>query len=141
MVAAVALLDRDELAVRCEALEAANARLQDELDAVRAEKCGSTFCAPVEWGLTSKEQAIVGVLLTRELCSKEALHMALYSDLPDGGPEIKIIDVFVCKVRRKVERYGVLIETIWGKGYIMPAATKALVRELIAASPTVSQTA
>ena len=36
-------------------------------------------------------------------------------------PEMKIIDVFVCKVRKRLERAGLrnAIETVWGHGYIM----------------------
>jgi len=31
--------------------------------------------------------------------------------------EIKIVDVFVCKVRKKLERTGIVIDTAWGRGY------------------------
>jgi two-component system cell cycle response regulator CtrA len=53
--------------------------------------------------------------------SKEILADNLYSLRPDDPPEIKIIDVFVCKLRKKLERVHPdaekLIETVWGKGY------------------------
>ena len=36
-------------------------------------------------------------------------------------PEIKIIDVFICKLRKKLAQAGAdgLIGTIWGRGYIL----------------------
>jgi two-component system cell cycle response regulator CtrA len=36
-------------------------------------------------------------------------------------PELKIIDVFICKVRKKLAEAGApkLIETVWGRGYRM----------------------
>ena len=37
-------------------------------------------------------------------------------------PEPKIIDVFICKLRRKLEvagARGVSIDTVWGQGYIL----------------------
>ncbi|MGB1177535.1 MAG: winged helix-turn-helix domain-containing protein, partial [Candidatus Puniceispirillaceae bacterium] len=37
-------------------------------------------------------------------------------------PEMKIIDVFICKLRRKLElagARGVSIDTVWGQGYIL----------------------
>jgi two-component system cell cycle response regulator CtrA len=37
-------------------------------------------------------------------------------------PEIKIIDVFICKLRKKLEDAsgGVnYIETVWGRGYVL----------------------
>ncbi len=36
-------------------------------------------------------------------------------------PEIKIIDVFICKMRSKLSEAGGenLIETVWGRGYLL----------------------
>jgi two-component system cell cycle response regulator CtrA len=36
-------------------------------------------------------------------------------------PEMKIVDVFVCKLRRKLDRVGAggMIGTIWGRGYMI----------------------
>ena len=38
-------------------------------------------------------------------------------------PEMKIIDVFICKLRKKLSNAGITncIETVWGRGYLMPA--------------------
>ena len=44
----------------------------------------------------------------------------LYSSMDE--PEIKIIDVFVCKLRKKLSEAsgGVnYIETVWGRGYML----------------------
>lgn len=50
--------------------------------------------------------------------TKERLMAAIYGLKPDGDePEIKIIDVFVCKLRPKIAGMGFAIETAWGKGY------------------------
>lgn len=50
--------------------------------------------------------------------SKEQLLLALYWQRHDGEePEIKIIDVWICKMRRKLRRLGVEIDTVWGTGY------------------------
>jgi transketolase len=38
-------------------------------------------------------------------------------------PEVKIIDVFICKLRKKIEKImpdgGGCIETVWGRGYVL----------------------
>lgn len=34
-------------------------------------------------------------------------------------PEIKIVDVYVCKIRKKLKPLGIDIQTIWGRGYRM----------------------
>lgn len=53
--------------------------------------------------------------------TKDQLLSALYSLSVDEEPEIKIIDVFVCKIRKKLNEMhpglGRCIETVWGQGY------------------------
>ena len=36
-------------------------------------------------------------------------------------PEVKIIDVFICKLRKKLANAGAaeLIGTVWGRGYVL----------------------
>ena len=49
----------------------------------------------------------------------------LYGDV-DDEPEAKIIDVFVCKLRKKLASAsgGVdYIETVWGRGYVLREPT------------------
>lgn len=45
----------------------------------------------------------------------------------DKEPEIKIIDVYICKARRKLEPIGVRIDTVWGKGYALAINAKPLI--------------
>jgi two-component system cell cycle response regulator CtrA len=72
---------------------------------------------PVEWGLTAAEARLFSALTARDMATKEQLMTALYSGRPDEEPEIKIIDVFVCKIRKKLKPFGVKINTVWGQGY------------------------
>ena len=40
------------------------------------------------------------------------------------SPELKIIDVFICKLRKKLEKASNgknYIETVWGRGYVLRA--------------------
>lgn len=53
------------------------------------------------------------------ILSKESLLEWMYQITPDKEPELKIIDVFVCKVRKKIEPLGIRIDTAWGKGYAL----------------------
>jgi len=70
--------------------------------------------------LTSKEYAILELLVLRKgmALTKEAFNH-LYGGMDE--PEIKIIDVFICKLRKKLAQAGAdgLIGTIWGRGYIL----------------------
>ena len=42
-------------------------------------------------------------------------------------PELKIIDVFICKLRKKLAQAGAdnLIATVWGRGYVLREPTEA----------------
>ena len=70
--------------------------------------------------LTNKEYAILELLAVRKekMMTKEMFLNHLYN--PTDEPEIKIIDVFVCKLRKKLRDASGgtnYIETIWGRGY------------------------
>jgi len=71
--------------------------------------------------LTGKEYAILELLVLRKglVLSKEAFLNHLYGGMDE--PEIKIIDVFVCKLRKKLQAAQVknLIVTVWGRGYML----------------------
>lgn len=72
--------------------------------------------------LTSKEYAILELLAMRKgsTLTKEMFLNHLYGGLDE--PELKIIDVFVCKLRKKLAKAlggESCIETIWGRGYVL----------------------
>ncbi len=71
--------------------------------------------------LTGKEYAILELLILRKgmVLTKEAFLNHLYGGLDE--PEMKIIDVFICKLRKKLAQAGVdsLIGTVWGRGYMI----------------------
>jgi len=72
--------------------------------------------------LTSKEYAIMELLAIRKgsPLKKEMFLNHLYGGIDE--PELKIIDVFICKLRKKLmEASGGdnYIETLWGRGYIL----------------------
>lgn len=75
--------------------------------------------------LTGKEYSILELLVLRKgmVLSKEAFLNHLYGGMDE--PEVKIIDVFVCKLRKKLARAGAdgIIGTIWGRGYMIRDST------------------
>jgi two-component system cell cycle response regulator CtrA len=72
--------------------------------------------------VTGKEYAILELLSLRKgtTLTKEMFLDHLYGGMDE--PELKIIDVFICKLRKKIaaatggEHY---IETVWGRGYVL----------------------
>jgi two-component system cell cycle response regulator CtrA len=72
--------------------------------------------------LTGKEYEILEFLRLRKgtPVTKEMFLTSLYGGMDE--PEIKIIDVFICKLRKKLAYASGgkdYIETIWGRGYIL----------------------
>jgi two-component system cell cycle response regulator CtrA len=72
--------------------------------------------------LTGKEYQLLELLALRKgmTLTKETFLNHLYGGMDE--PEIKIIDVFVCKLRRKLANASGgkdYIETVWGRGYVL----------------------
>jgi two-component system, cell cycle response regulator CtrA len=70
--------------------------------------------------LTGKEYQMMELLSLRkgQTLSKEMFLNHLYGGMDE--PEVKIVDVFMCKLRRKLrEADGHEIETVWGRGYVL----------------------
>lgn len=75
--------------------------------------------------MTPTEVKVVYMLYSRpgQVVSREMIYSEIYpSYLPDSGDvDPKIIDVFICKIRRKLRQAfcNIPIETVWGRGYIV----------------------
>jgi len=73
--------------------------------------------------VTGKEFAMIELLALRKgsTVSKDQFLTHLYGGFDE--PELKIIDVFVCKLRNKLRKASPegrqYIETIWGRGYVL----------------------
>ncbi len=69
--------------------------------------------------LTGKEYAMLELMVLRKgtVLTKEAFLNHLYGGMDE--PEMKIIDVFICKLRKKLAAAGAgdVIGTVWGRGY------------------------
>ncbi len=91
--------------------------------------------APVH--LTGKEYQMLELLSLRKgtTLTKEMFLNHLYGGMDE--PELKIIDVFICKLRKKLsvatggENY---IETVWGRGYVLRDPDRAQLNPPIAVS-------
>ncbi|USO02577.1 MAG: response regulator transcription factor [Alphaproteobacteria bacterium] len=92
--------------------------------------------------LTPKEYSILELLALRKgaTLTKEMFLNHLYGGIDE--PEVKIIDVFICKLRRKLARLlgdENCISTVWGRGYILKdpdAPDDIIVDKVVGFSPT-----
>ncbi len=86
--------------------------------------------------LTGHEMLILERLVEvfPRVLSKDAAVDWLYQLQPEGGAEPKIVDVYICKIRKKLTPLGVRIDTLWGRGYALALSERPhLVREQVAA--------
>jgi two-component system cell cycle response regulator CtrA len=87
--------------------------------------------------LTGKEYQMLELLSLRKgtTLTKEMFLNHLYGGMDE--PELKIIDVFICKLRKKLaEATGGsnYIETVWGRGYVLRDPGPAAAQPRLAAS-------
>jgi two-component system cell cycle response regulator CtrA len=90
--------------------------IQVNLDAKTVEVNGSRV------HLTGKEYQMLELLSLRKgtTLTKEMFLNHLYGGMDE--PELKIIDVFICKLRKKLAASAQgqhHIETVWGRGYVL----------------------
>jgi DNA-binding response OmpR family regulator len=104
-------------------LEAENDTLRERIDQLERALFADAP-APVEWGLTYQEARLVGCLLQRPVATKDALMATLYRNDGREEADIKIIDVFICKARKKLAPFGIEIRTVWGQGYMIDETTR-----------------
>ena len=81
--------------------------------------------------LTGKEYAMLELLSLRKgmTLTKEMFLNHLYGGIDE--PEVKIIDVFMCKLRKKLSGASGgknYIETVWGRGYVLRHPTEEAVK-------------
>ena len=82
--------------------------------------------------LTGKEYGILELLSLRKgtTLTKEMFLNHLYGGMDE--PELKIIDVFICKLRKKLAAAADgmnYIETVWGRGYVLREPEGAELKE------------
>ena len=81
---------------------------------------------------TPNEETIFRNMMQRKTATRLQLFEAVYYQrMETDTPELKIIDVFMHNIRRKVHNYGIVICTRWGVGYYMDEADKEKTRRII----------
>lgn len=108
--------------------------LLDRIDQLEAE-LGMKIDMPPEFAITRNMGSLLAMLLKREVVTREGALLAIYSGQPnswDKEPDPKIVDVFVCKLRKILKGYGIKLCCKWGLGYFMDAENKDKLRKLIA---------
>lgn len=91
-------------------------------------------CARV-FKATRLEAALLAVMLKRNTITKKQLHQVVEQNRPSPGmpeTEEKIVDVVICHLRKKLKPHDLMIETIWGIGYMIPLSHREKAVALLA---------
>lgn len=109
---------------RLAALEAANEALRHRNAWLENELYGRDWACPREFGLTPTERRILAALVRNAACSKPLLLNAAAKPGREPEADIKIIEVHVCRMRPKLESFGIRIETLLEVGYSLDLSTR-----------------
>lgn len=109
-------------------LAAAHVRIRELEDAL-----GVNYPAPLSFGLTPKQARVLGVLMKRNVATKETIVAALYGHISCDReiPGQKIVDVFICHMRKKLATFGIQIKTVWGDGYALSNGDKEKINHIV----------
>ncbi len=93
-----------------------------ELDLRLDENSACIANAPLH--LTKREFQVLALLAKRKGCmiSKERLYSAIYESPPGSKSKLSVIELFIHKLRKKLEAAGdgkVWIKSSWGEGYAL----------------------
>lgn len=97
-------------------LRVENETLREQVRQLKQQLVEGGKNAPLSWGLTDCERRIYAHLTSRELVTRESCMAVMYSHML-SQPDPKIIDVWLCKLRRKLARQGIEIVNHWGVGW------------------------
>lgn len=104
-------------------LEEENARLREIIEKMRTP-------ARLFDGFSPAQNKLLAVMMNCEgIVARYRLYDALYWDRPDGGPDMKNIDVLICQLRPKLRRMGVTIKTEWGVGYSLTPEGRQILKD------------
>ncbi|HUD11885.1 MAG TPA: helix-turn-helix domain-containing protein, partial [Candidatus Saccharimonadia bacterium] len=88
---------------------------------------------------TRLEAGFMLVLLKREEADKDVLHYVIEtqralrrSRLSNSDPvDPKMVDVIICKMRKKLKPMDITISTLWGRGYWLPDESRKIVETIL----------
>lgn len=83
---------------------------------------------PERWGLSRRESKLLMAIYKADgsYCSHEALRASasLHND--------DIAKVYIAKIRDKLDRFGIVIESVHGKGYRLASGARTIIKEVMA---------
>jgi len=87
---------------------------------VHCDETELTCALQHRYQLTRQQTLLLVVMLKRKLATKEALHAAAQAvHAPGHETSHKLVDVVLCKLRKRMAKHGYAIQTVWASGYFL----------------------
>jgi DNA-binding response OmpR family regulator len=83
------------------------------------------------FSLTRAQSRIFVILVRFDHATREELHVAMAHD-DDPTTAIKIVDVVIGRLRRKLDPFNIKIVTVWSLGYRLEPTSRDRVRKILA---------
>ncbi len=120
--------------LREQELEDEVALLRQQLSALTGSSQELGVLMAIRHGMTNRLATMLFILVKRApaVISRSSFHSLIYGDRSDGGPEPKIFDVHISRLRgilRRIKCPG-RVETVWNAGYRASPELAAWVRQL-----------
>jgi two-component system cell cycle response regulator CtrA len=90
---------------------------------------------PREFQITPSEAQVLRALMLSGMTTKDHLMHVLYGARQGDPPRTEVLNVYVCKLRSKLLKFGISIDTVWGRGYAMSPASKAILKYILTPEP------
>jgi DNA-binding response OmpR family regulator len=115
-------------------LEEENELLRQQLAALTGTDQELGALMALKHGMTQRTATILYILVRRApaVVSRLSLHSIFYGHQADGGPDPKIFDIHISRIRAILKRVGCKgkIETVWHAGYRASPELVKWVKEL-----------
>jgi DNA-binding response OmpR family regulator len=74
---------------------------------------------------------VLGLLLKRELVTRDYIHTALYGGKPESEQpgDLRVVDQHVCHINRALKEHGLKVHTEYGIGYYLDKSARETLRE------------
>jgi DNA-binding response OmpR family regulator len=116
-------------------LRAENDELREKVRQLEQLLSYAAYSMPKEFGLTRTEEAVLGTLVTHCTTTRDHIMHNLYGGRGDAEPDIKIVDIYISRLRKKLKGFGIEIKTEWGRGYLLTPASKAIIKQFLIPEP------
>ena len=109
------------------------AELEETIRQLKSERGDEIFFID-ELPASKQGLTLLRLFLSRRIVTRQLMLDAMYDERNDGGPDCaqKVIDTTVCRLRKKLDPFGISLRTLRSQGYEISEADQTKLRALVA---------